>query len=614
MLRYILLNLKTIPLNRILVITVSCGCLLNSCKNVPTHHSNSNNLIEQKVDSLLALMTLDEKIGQMTQVRHFDDIVDEDISNKYIGSVIHTQGPTPGVDAKDWQNRFIELQKRALSTRLGIPLLFAVDAVHGQNTFDGATIFPHNIGLGASRNVELVKEAASITAIETQATGFNWTFSPCIAIPFNEKWGRVYEAFSESTLLTNELVKASIIGHQGVLSDKKTVMATAKHFVGDGSTDFGVEGGDTTLNMNQISEMLLPPYKEAVSAGVGSVMVSFNSISNLSMHAHKELITDTLKIGMGFDGIIISDWKGYSRFGANDIINAGVDMVMAVDGDLEVFQKGVKTGILNGDISLQRIDDAVKRILRQKFRLGLFKSPFPDPELINKIGCEEHRNVAKQAVRESLVLLKNKKNILPIEKKTKKIVVVGEHANNAGLQSGGWTIEWQGTNKNYQGATTILDGIKNVAEGLVVYDEKATEKHADADIAIIVVGETPYAEMFGDIGDGDGAHKITLSEEHQKYITTYTDMGIKTVVILISGRPLVVTEQIKISDAFIAAWLPGSEGDGIAEVLFGDYDFKGKLPHSWPKSKEDFENKYGPNFWDQSIVPLYEIGYGLSYY
>ena len=614
MLRYILLNKKTNLVNRILVITVSFGCLINSCKNVPSHHSNSNILIEQKVDSLLALMTLDEKIGQMTQVRHFDDIVDEDISNKYIGSVIHTQGPTPGANAKDWQNRFIELQKRALSTRLGIPLLFAVDAVHGQNTFDGATIFPHNIGLGASRNAELVKEAASITAIETQATGFNWTFSPCIAIPFNEKWGRVYEAFSESTLLTSELVKASITGHQGVLSDKKTVMATAKHFVGDGSTDFGVEGGDTTLNMNQISEMLLPPYREAVSAGVGSVMVSFNSISNVSMHAHKELITDTLKIGMGFDGIIISDWKGYSRFGANDIINAGVDMVMAVDGDLEVFHKGIKAGILKGDISLQRIDDAVKRILRQKFRLGLFKNPFPDPDLIDKIGCEEHRNAAKQAVRESLVLLKNKRNILPIEKKTKKIVVVGEHANNAGLQSGGWTIQWQGTNNNYQGATTILDGIKNTAEGLVVYDEKATEKHTDANIAIIVVGETPYAEMFGDIGDGDGTHKLTLSEEHQKYITTYTDMGIKTVVILISGRPLVVTEQINFSDAFIAGWLPGSEGDGIAEVLFGDYDFKGKLPHSWPKSEEDFENKYGPNFWDQSIVPLYEIGYGLSYY
>lgn len=610
--RYILFNLKK-NLIKILVITVS-SYLLNSCKNVPSYHSNSDTLIEQKVDSLLALMTLDEKIGQMSQVRHFDDIVDEDISSKFIGSVIHTQGPTPGADAKEWQDRFIELQKMALSTRLGIPLLFAVDAVHGQNTFDGATIFPHNIGLGASRNSKLVEEAASITAMETQATGFNWTFSPCIAIPFNEKWGRVYEAFSESTVLTSELVKASIRGHQGVLSDKKTVMATAKHFVGDGSTDFGQEGGYASLSMQEISKILLPPYREAVSSGVGSVMVSFNSISNVPMHAHKVLITDTLKIGMGFDGIVISDWKGYSRFGANAIINAGVDMVMAVDGDLDIFQNGVKTGILNGDINHKRIDDAVRRILRQKFRLGLFKNPFPDPELINKIGCEAHRNKARQAVRESLVLLKNAKNLLPIEKKTKKIVVIGEHANNSGLQSGGWTIQWQGTHDNYKGATTIMDGIKNTAKGLVVYDEKATEKHTDADIAIIVVGETPYAEMFGDIGDGNGAHKLTLSEEHQKYITTYTDMGIKTVVILISGRPLVVTEQIKISDAFIAAWLPGSEGDGIAEVLFGDHDFKGKLPHSWPKSEEDFENKYGPNFWDQSIVPLYEFGYGLRYY
>jgi len=569
--------------------------------------------IELKVDSLIALMTLEEKIGQMTQVRHFDSITEEDIAIKFIGSVIHTNGPTPGEGAAGWQAKFISLQKKALSTRLGIPLLFGVDAVHGQNTYDGATIFPHNIGLGATRNAKLVEEVAAITAIESQATGFNWVFSPCIAIPYNEKWGRVYEAFSESTELTQELVKASVRGHQGDLSKRNTVMATAKHFIGDGSTDFGVEGGNTSISMQEVYERLLPPYQDAVNEGVGAVMVSFNTLSNISMHAHKVLITDTLKVNMGFDGIVITDWKGYSKFGENDIINAGVDMVMAVDGDLDIFQNGLKEGVDSAYVSLERVDDAVKRILRQKFRLGLFEHPFPDASLISQIGSSAHRDKAKQAVRESLVLLKNDNKALPIDKKTKKIVVVGEHANNSGLQSGGWTIAWQGGKENYVGATTILEGIQKVAEGTVVYDPKGKGNNSDADVAIIVVGETPYAEFFGDVGDGKGAYQLTLSETHQKYINTYTNKGTKVIVLMISGRPLVVTNQIEQSDAFIAAWLPGSEGDGIAEVLFGDYNFKGKLPHSWPKSVNDFKGKFGPNFWDKSITPLFPFGYGLSY-
>jgi beta-glucosidase len=233
--------------------------------------------------------------------------------------------------------------------------------------------------------------------------------------------------------------------------------------------------------------------------------------------------------------------------------------------------------------------------------------------LTRKIGCTAHRDKARQAVRESLVLLKNKNNALPVSKSTAKIVVVGEHADNTGLQSGGWTVAWQGVNKNYKGATTILDGIKKKASGTVIYDKHGTQKHFDADVAIIVVGETPYAEFRGDIGDGSGHYKLTLSDKHQQYITTYANNVSKIVVLLISGRPLVTTEQINQSDAFIAAWLPGSEGDGIAEVLFGDYNFTGKLPHSWPKSTEDFKGKYGPNFWDDSIVPLYKYGYGLSY-
>lgn len=569
--------------------------------------------IEQKVDSLLKLMTLEEKIGQMSQIRHFEEAADVHIREKFIGSIIHTQGALPGKTALDWQKRFIALQKKALSTRLGIPLLFAVDAVHGQNTFEGATIFPHNIGLGATRNEKLVEEIAKITALESQATGFNWVFSPCVAIPFNEKWGRVYEAFSESTAVTNKLTKAAVKGLQGNLLAPTTVMATAKHFVGDGATDFGIEGGETSLSSQEISERLLPPYKVAVKEKVGAVMVSFNTISGISMHANKALITDTLKVKMNFDGIVVSDWKGYSRFGGNDIINAGVDVVMAVDGDLNDFQNGVKEGVENNTVSIARIDDAVKRILRMKFRLGLFKNPFPDTTLVSKIGSREHRIVAKQAVRESLVLLKNKDHILPLSKETKKIVVVGEHANSSGLQSGGWTINWQGTSENYKGATTILEGIQKESKGKVIYDKNATGNQFDADVAIIVVGETPYAEFFGDIGHESNTRKLTLTEEHQKYIKTYQEKGVKIVVILVSGRPLVVTNQIEKSDAFVATWLLGSEGDGVAEVLFGDYNFSGKLPHSWPKSVADFKGKYGPNFWDDSIKPLFPFGFGLQY-
>lgn len=593
-----------------LILVIGLSLIAFSSDN---YEADQDDLIEQKVESLLAKMTLEEKIGQMSQVRHFNDISENDISTKFIGSVIHTSGPAPGEGANGWQKRFVELQKEALSTRLGIPLMFAVDAVHGQNTFEGATIFPHNIGMGATANESLVEEAAAITAIEMQATGFNWTFSPCIAIPYNEKWGRTYEAFSESTELTQKLVKASVRGHQGNLSDNTTVMATAKHFIGDGSTDFGLEGGVASICHEELSIRLLPPYRDAVNEGIGSVMVSFNSTLGSNMHAHKELIIDTLKKSLGFNGIVVTDWRGYTRFGGNDIINAGVDIVMAVEGDLDIFQNGLKKGVVNGYVKQDRVDDAVRRILRQKFRLGLFENPFPDSSLTDKVGIPAHRDKARQAVRESLVLLKNENNALPIKKNTKKIVIVGEHANNTGLQSGGWTVEWQGVGRNYNGATNILKGIQDAASGTIIYDEDATGNHIDADIAIIIVGETPYSEFMGDIGDGKGQYKLTLSEAHQQYINAYADKGPKIIVVLISGRPLVVTDQINQSDAFVAAWLPGSEGDGIAEVLFGDYNFSGKLPHSWPKSKEDFSGKYGPNFWDSSNTPLYEFGYGLTY-
>jgi len=594
------------------IVIIICLFLFSSCNKLMDKKINTDQIIEQKVDSLLAQMTLDEKIGQMTQVRHFDDITIDEIKTKFIGSIIHTQGPTPGNDAAEWQAKFVELQKVALSTRLGIPMFFGVDAVHGQNTYAGATIFPHNIGLGATRNAKLVESAAAITAIEARATGFNWVFSPCVAIPYNEKWGRVYEAFSESTEITTELTRASVQGHQGQPGQPVSLIATAKHFIGDGATDFGVEGGNTTLSEEEVLERLLPPYRAAVEAGVGSVMASFNSLNSVPMHAHRKMITDVLKGSLKFDGIVVSDWKAYSRFGGTDVINAGVDVVMAVEGDFNLYVEGVRNGVLSGVIPQERIDDAVRRILRQKFRIGLFDNPFPDATLIPKIGVQAHRDVAKQAVRESLVLLKNENNVLPL-KKDARIVVVGEFADNSGLQSGGWTVNWQGMTENYPGATTILEGIKKFSSHEVIYDQDGHADSDQADVALIVVGETPYAEFMGDIGGEMNKYQLTLTEAHQKLIDKYSAKGIKTVVVLVSGRPLVVTKQLEQADAFVAAWFPGSEGDGVAEVLFGEYDFKGKLPHSWPKSVDDYHGNYGPNFWDNSIEPFFPIGFGLTY-
>ncbi len=573
----------------------------------------SEHLVARKIEALIARMTLEEKIGQMTQVRHFADIGEKEIATRFIGSVIHTEGEMPGETALEWQAKFRRLQEIALTTRLGIPLLFGVDAVHGQNTYEGATVFPHNIGMGAARNAELVRKAAEITALESRATGFNWVFSPCIAIPYNERWGRVYEAFSESSELTETLARASVLGHQGDSLGSNGVMATAKHFIGDGATDYGKEGGETSLSMEEVKSRLLGPYRVALESGVGSVMVSFNTLEGIPMHAHKGMITGLLKQEMQFRGIVISDWKGYSKYGESDIVNAGVDVVMAVDGDLDLFQDGLKEAVEQGTVPMERIDDAVRRILRQKFRLGVFEKPFPDPDLVELIGQEAHREVARQAVRESLVLLKNERKVLPLSRDLKKIVVVGEHADDAGLQSGGWTISWQGSPGNYEGATTLLEGIRNHARGEVVYDPDGTGWHPDADVVVICVGEQPYAEFFGDVDHDTGDLELTLSKAQRGYFERYSHSDPKIVCILISGRPLLVSEEIAASDAFVAAWLPGSEGAAVAEVLFGDFEFTGTLPHSWPRSAADFKGKFGPNFWDPESDPLYPLGFGLRY-
>lgn len=558
---------------------------------------------DDMIEALIAEMTLDEKIGQMTQSVWHNNVSPKVIRDKNIGSIIHTEGPTPGPNAIDWVNKFDEFQSSALQTRLGIPLLIAVDAVHGQNTFEGAVIFPHNIGMAATRNLKLIKQAAQITASEVAGTGFNWTFSPCIAMPQHEHWGRVYEGFTEDRDLTTAAVIASVRGHQGSnLANRNTIAATAKHFIGDGATEGGVEGGNAVMTDELMRERYLPPYAAAVDQGVAAIMVGFNSYNGLNMHQHRHLVTDVLKDELGFQGVVLTDWNGGLRFGEpHKVINAGIDMAMQ-PGNHEEFMSKLKLSIIDQTVPMSRIDDAVQRILAMKFRLGLFSDPFAKRELSLSVGSKAHRAVARQAVRESLVLLKNDNQALPLDP-AEPIAVVGTHANNSGLQSGGWSIHWQGQTHSYAGATTILEGINSVSSN-VEYAEQGCYAGMQAQKAVVVVGENPYAEGVGD------SDELRLSDEHKSLVTGCKNLGKKVIVILISGRVLVINQDLNNSDAFVAAWLPGSEGAGIADFLFATDGFKptGKSPYSWPVE-----------FADIPIAPyaehaLFKFGYGMQDY
>jgi beta-glucosidase len=555
------------------------------------------------INALLGEMTLDEKIGQMTQSVWHNSVSPEIIQDRTIGSIIHTEGPSPGPKIRDWVTTFDTFQAHALKTRLGIPLLIAVDAVHGQNTFEGAVIFPHNIGLGATRNYDLIRRAAQITAIETAGTGFNWTFSPVIAMPEHEHWGRVYEGFSEDVNVTTQALIASIQGHQGTdLSERHTVAATAKHYLGDGATVGGVEGGNAIIIEEALRKRFLPPYQAAVDQSIGAIMVGFNSVNGTNMHQNEYLVQDVLKGQIGFDGVVITDWLGGTRWGEPyTVINAGVDIAMQ-PANHDEFMAKLKATVLDGTVSMERIDDAVTRILGLKFDLGLFKDPFAKKELSALVGSTEHREVARQAVRESLVLLKSQVNALPL-KPTDKIAVVGEHANNSGLQSGGWSIHWQGQKHNYAAATTILDGIHSFAPK-AQYQPMGCTPDMQANKVVAVVGELPYAEFMGD------STNLNLTETQQKMVIQCKELGKQVIVILISGRVMTVTDTIKQSDAFIAAWLPGSEGAGVADFLFGANGFKpvGKLPTSWPDQYEDLP--LAPD----AENALYKFGFGLNEY
>ncbi len=609
----------------IIVLTFACckNKAVNEAKSKETldilenvDYMNTSASIEDRVEALLSKMTLEEKLGQMTQVARDYVINYEDISKYYIGSVLSGGGSVPLPNTpQGWADMYDNFQKYALSTRLGIPIIYGVDAVHGHNNLYGTTIFPHNIGLGAAGDSDLVRRITHLTAIETAATGVNWTFGPCIAVPQDERWGRTYEGFSEDPEVVAELGRAAIEGYQSNdLSDSDTILACAKHFIGDGGTVGGVDRGDTHCTEEELRKMYLYPYMEALEVPVGSIMVSFNSWNGMPMHANSHLITEVLKEEMGFNGFIVSDWQGingidsfYNNMTEQDIregINAGIDMVMVPD-DYKDFINTLKNLVEDGEVSMYRIDDAVRRVLTLKFELGLFENPYADRSNANTIGCDEHREVAREAVSKSMVLLKNEGPLLPLSKDIKSIVVAGSKADDIGSQCGGWTITWQGRRGDITIGTNILEAIRNAVsnETVITYSIDGTDVPLNADVGIAVVGETPYAEYEGDDPD------LLMDTKDRDIINNLSDAGIPIIVILISGRPMIVTDQIDKMDALIAAWLPGTEGQGVVDIIFGDCNPTGKLSYTWPRSI----NQIPLNDIDGSKESLFLFGFGLTY-
>ena len=572
------------------------------------------------VETLMSKMTLEEKLGQMTQVdRQFlNDI--SDISQYGFGSLLSGGGSTPEINKpKAWADMYDLYQKEALRSRLQIPLLYGIDAVHGHNNVIGATIFPHNIGLGATRDPKIVEAVARATALEVAATGIDWDFAPCLAVPDDYRWGRTYEGFSEDTDVVTELGGAAIRGYQSAKIDNpNNVLACAKHFIGDGGTSFGtglnglIDRGNLAISEDELRKKHLPPFQKAIDEGVATFMAAYNTWNDLKCHANKYLLTDLLKNELGFKGFVVSDWAAIEEIPGDyksDIItsiNAGIDMVMVPGAvkfgnqSFENFLKLFKESVEEGSIPIERVDDAVKRILLIKKQFGLFERPFSDQNLLTHIGSKDHREIAREAVKKSMVLLKNKNNILPLPKSGKTIIVAGKGANNIGMQSGGWTISWQGEMGQTTSGTTILDAIKSAVEPGTIVEYSIDGKGFTGDLAVVVVGEKPYAEMQGDRKD------LKLDKEDLDVISRFTEINIPVVVVLLSGRPMIVTDEIDKWDGFIAAWLPGTEGSGVADVLFGDHNPSGKLSFSWPKSMDQFPI-------DPTDSHLYQFGFGLTY-
>ena len=544
-------------------------------------------------------------------------------------------------------------QEAALETRLGIPLLYGVDSVHGHGNLQGATVFPHNIGLGATRDPDLVEQIGHITAIETRASGPQWAFAPCICVARDDRWGRTYESFGEDPKLV-ERMETAIDGLQGDgagdLAKPDRVLATAKHYAGDGLTAYDTGEGDYTVDqgIDQVSRaewdrLALAPYKPAVRKHhIGSVMPSFSSVdwtedglgNPIKMHANKELITDVLKGQLGFDGLVISDWRairqlpGDYREQVRLSVLAGVDMFMEPiqapnnpDG-WDVFIPTLTSLVQDGAVPMSRIDDAVSRILTAKFELGLFEHPFTDRRNIDTIGSNAHRKVARRAVAESQVLLKNKQQTLPLsDGKKQPVYVAGSNADNIGNQAGGWTLTWQGGSTNVIPGQTVLDAVRATSTGHVQFSETAADPIPANAAGVVVVGETPYAEGFGDVNGPQwaydpGDHNVPrpkktmeLSDADTLAIRRVCAQAASCTVLVVSGRPMIVPpELLSQIDALVASWLPGAEGMGVADVLFGRRPFTGKLPVSWPRSVAQEPVNVG----DPGYDPLYRFGFGLG--
>ncbi|XP_050237934.1 uncharacterized protein LOC126687416 [Mercurialis annua] len=595
-------------------------------------YKDPNSSVEDRVKDLLSRMTVKEKIAQITQIER-TNASPYYLRDFGVGSLLSAGGSAPFENAlsSDWADMIDGYQKLALESRLGIPIMYGVDAVHGNNNVYGATIFPHNVSLGATRDVDLIRRIGVATSLEVRASGVHYTFAPCVAVSRDPRWGRCYESYSEDTDIVRKMT-AIVTGLQGqppeghrngypFIAGRNNVIACAKHFVGDGGTDKGLNEGNTIISYEDLERIHMAPYLDCISQGVCTIMASYSSWNGLNMHAHRFLLTEVLKDKLGFQGIVISDWEGLNRLsqphGSNyrncisSAINAGIDMVM-VGLKHEKFVEDLMFLVESGEIPIARIDDAVERILRVKFVAGLFEYPFTDRSLLDMVGCKLHRELAREAVRKSLVLLKNgkdpKKPFLPLNKNAKKILVAGTHADNLGYQCGGWTKTWDGTSGRITIGTTILDAIRNaVGDNTEVrYEENPSPKtlaSQDFSYAIVAVGESPYAEFIGDNSE------LVIPFNGTDIIRSVADR-IPTLAILISGRPLVLGASVleKI-DAFVAAWLPGSEGAGITDVIFGDFNFKGQLPVTWFKNVEQLPMNNGASSYD----PLFPFGFGLTY-
>jgi beta-glucosidase len=575
--------------------------------------------------ALLARMTLEEKVGQMVQAE-FSALKDPaDVQTYFLGSLLAggNGDPKSGNTLLDWTSAYDAFQSQSLKTRLRIPLIFGVDALHGHNNVLGAVIFPHNIGLGCSRNASLVERAARVTAEEMRATGVNWAFAPCVAVPRDDRWGRAYEGYGESPDLARLLGEAAVRGLQtSNLAGATSVAACAKHFAGDGGTTFGtgtpvqnhryLDQGDTQLSETDLRDIHLQGYVGAIDAGVATIMPSYNSWNGAKASGSTQLLTDILKTGMGFDGFLISDYNAVDQLPGDyksqiaQSANAGMDMFMVPDKYAQAH--GLLVALAkDGTVPMTRIDDAVVRILRVKIAMGLLdakRSPLANRSLHKTFGSAAHRLVARECVQQSLVVLKNDRQTLPLSKTVTRIHVAGKNADNIGNQCGGWTIDWQGKSGDVTpGGTTILAAIRSAVSSSTRVSTSVDGTGAEgADVGIVVVGETPYAEFMGDVPD------LVLAAEDVTAIQNVARTGIPVVVLLVSGRPLAVEPILSSCRALVAAWLPGTEGQGVTDVLFGDVRPTGKLSVSWPRQGQ------GPvNVGDKTYDPLFPYGFGLSY-